>query len=84
MGVSVVRRHHLEIQRVIAGVDVVLDSHVRELDVALVVARQVVLSCPILDLQRVAVRSAVAVVAIAIALLARTPIVRFMTNPFLA
>ena len=69
MRTSIVRRHHLDVERVIATIDVVLDPHVRELDVALVVARQVVLPRPILDLQRIAVRPAIAVVTIAIALL---------------
>lgn len=49
--------------------DLVLDAHVRELDVALLVARQVVLVRPGLDFQRASVRSAVAVAAIAIPLL---------------
>ena len=66
---SIVRRHHLDIERAIATVDVVLNAHVWELDVALVVARQVMLPGPVLDLQRVAVRPAIAVVTIAIALL---------------
>jgi hypothetical protein len=34
-------RHDLDVERVIAAVDVVLDAHVRELNVALVVTRQV-------------------------------------------
>jgi hypothetical protein len=55
--------------RVVAPVDVVLDADVRELDMAPVVARKVVLPCPVLNLQRIAIGSAVAVVTIAIALL---------------
>ena len=69
VGASVVRRHHLDVERVIAAIDVVLDPDVWELDMPLVVARQVVLPRPVLDLQRIAVRPAVAVVAVSIALL---------------
>jgi hypothetical protein len=64
-----VRRHDLDVERVIASIDVVLDAHVRELHVPLVVARQVVLSRPVLDLQWIAIGSPIAVVTIAIALL---------------
>jgi hypothetical protein len=64
-----VRRHHLDVKRVVAAVDVVLDANVRELEVPLVVTRQVVLSCPALDLQRVAVGPAIAVAPVAIPLL---------------
>jgi hypothetical protein len=64
-----VRRHDLDVERVITPIDVVLDAHVRELDVAPIVAGKVVLPCPILDLQRSAIGSAIAVVTIAIALL---------------
>ena len=63
------RRHDLDVERVVASIDVVLDAHVRELDVPLVVARQLVLPRPVLDLQRIAVRPAIAVVTIAIAFL---------------
>jgi hypothetical protein len=62
---------------VVTAVDVVLDAHVRELDVALVVTRQVVLSCPVLDLQRIAVRPAIAVVTIAIPFLQELLILAF-------
>jgi hypothetical protein len=54
---------------VVAAVDVVLHADVWELDVPLVVTRQVVLACPVLDLQRIAVGPAVAVVAVAVPLL---------------
>ncbi len=77
MGTSVVRRHDLDVDRVIASMDVVLDADVRELDVTLVVARKVVISCPVLDLQRIAIGSAVAVVTIAIALLQELLILAF-------
>lgn len=77
MGASVVRRHHLDVERVIASIDVVLDADVRELDVALVVAGKVVLPCPVLDLQRIAIGSAIAVVTIAIALLQELLILAF-------
>jgi hypothetical protein len=50
MGAWVVRCHHLEIQRVIAAVDVVLDACVRELNVALFVAREVLFASPVPDL----------------------------------
>jgi hypothetical protein len=46
-------------------------------DVALVVATKVVLPCPVLDLQRIAIGSAVAVVTIAIALLQELLILAF-------
>jgi hypothetical protein len=69
VGASIVRCHDLDVKRVTASIDVVLDAHVRELDVALVVARKVVLPRPVLNLQRIAVGPAIAVVAIAIALL---------------
>jgi hypothetical protein len=77
VGAPVVRRHDLDVECVIASVDVVLDADVRELDVALVVARQVVLPGPVLNLQRVAIGSAVAVVTIAIALLQELLILAF-------
>jgi len=77
VGASVVRRHDLDIERVIAPIDVVLDAHVWELDVPLVVARQVVLPGPVLNLQRVTVGSAIAVVTIAIALLQELLILAF-------
>ena len=66
---SIVRRHDLDVERVVAAVDVVLDPDVGELHVPLVVTRQVVLARPALDLQRVAVGPAVAVVAVAVPLL---------------
>ena len=71
------RRHDLDVERVIACIDVVLDADVRKLDVPLVVARQVVLARPLLDLQRIAVGSAIAVVTIAIALLQELLILAF-------
>lgn len=64
---SIVRRQHLDIEREIAAVDVVLDPHVRKHHVPLVVARQVVVVCPVLDLTEIAVRTAVGVLAIPIA-----------------
>ena len=75
MRTSVVRRHDLDVERVIAAVDVVLDAHVWELDVALLVARQVVVARSLLDLQRIAVRPTIAVATIAIALLQKLLIV---------
>jgi hypothetical protein len=62
---------------VIASIDVVLDAHIRELDVAPVVARKVVLPCPVLDLPRTAIGPAIAVVTIAIALLQELLILAF-------
>ena len=58
----------LDVECVIASIDVVLDADVRELDVPLVVARQGVLPGPILNLQSVAIGSAIAVATIAIEL----------------
>ncbi len=69
VGAPVVRRHDLDVERLVASVDVVLDAHVRELDVPLVVTRQVVLVRPGLDLQQAAVRPSVAVIAVAVRLL---------------
>ena len=69
MRASVVRRHDLDVERMVASVDVVLDPDVWKLDVSLVVARQVVLRRPGADLVELAIGSAVAVVAIAIPLL---------------
>ena len=60
------RRHHLHVEGVVASFDVVLDTYVRELDVPLVVAWQVVLSRPVLNFKRIAIRPAIAVVTIAI------------------
>ena len=77
VGASVVRRHDLDVERVIASIDVVLDADVRELDVAPVVAGKVVLPCPVLDLQRIAIGSTVAIVTIAIALLQELLILAF-------
>jgi hypothetical protein len=57
-----VRRHDLDVERVIASIDVVLDADVRELDVAAIVAGKVVFPCPVLDLERCAVWPAVGVV----------------------
>jgi hypothetical protein len=42
MRASIVSRHHLDVERAIATVDVVLDPDVWELHMSLVVARQVV------------------------------------------
>ena len=69
MGASIVRRHHLDVDRTVASIDVVFNAHVRELDVPLVVARKLVLPRPFLDLQRISVRSAIAVVTISVAFL---------------
>jgi hypothetical protein len=77
MGTAIVRRHDLDVERVLTAVDVVLDAHVGELDVAMVVTRQVVLSCPVLNLQRIAIGSAIAVVTIAVALLQELLILAF-------
>jgi hypothetical protein len=66
MSASIVRRHYLDVECVIPTVDVVFDADIWKLDVALVVARQVVLPRPFLDLQRIAVRPTVTVVAITI------------------
>jgi hypothetical protein len=62
-------RHHLHVERMFTAVDVVLDAHVGELDMALLVTGEVVLSRPIDDLVQAAVWAAVAVVAVAIAVL---------------
>jgi hypothetical protein len=77
VGASIVRRHDLDVQRVVASIDVVLDAHVGKLDVSLVVARQVVLSRPVLDLERIAVGPAIAVVTIAIPFLQELLILAF-------
>ena len=77
MRASIVRRHDLDVERVVAAVDVVLDPHVGELDVPLVVTRQVVLPRPGLDLQRVAVGPAIAVVAVAVPLLQELLVLAF-------
>jgi hypothetical protein len=74
---SVVRRHDLDVERVIASIDVVLDADVRELDVAAIVAGKVVFPCPVLDLERCAVWPAVGVVATAIAFLQELLILAF-------
>jgi hypothetical protein len=60
------RRHHLDIECVIATVDVVLNALVWELDVALVVARQVVLPRPGPDLVDVPIGPSVAILPVAI------------------
>ncbi len=77
MGTAIVRRHDFDVERVISPVDVVFDSYVRELDVSLVIARKIVLPRPVLDLQRIAVRSAIAVVTIAIPFLQELLILAF-------
>jgi hypothetical protein len=69
MRASIVRRHHLDVERVIAAVDVVLDPDVWELHVPLVIARQVVLDGPRSNLLDLAIGASIAVVAIAIPLL---------------
>ena len=63
------RRHDLDIEGVVTSIDVVLNAHIRELHVALVVARQVVLPRPVLDFERIAIGSAIAIVTIAITFL---------------
>jgi hypothetical protein len=69
MSPAIMWRHHLHVERVFTAVDVVLDAHVGELDVALLVTGEVVLTRPIDDLVQAAVWAAVAVVAVAIAVL---------------
>jgi hypothetical protein len=69
MRASIVRRHHLDVERAIATVDVVLNPDVWELHMSLVVARQVVLQGPGSDLFRLAIRPAVTVAPVAIPLL---------------
>jgi hypothetical protein len=66
---SIVRRHHLDVERAIATVDVVLNPDVWELHMSLVVARQVVLQGPGSDLFKLAIRPAVTVAPVAIPLL---------------
>ena len=68
MGASIVRRHHLDVDRTVASIDVVFNAHIRELDVPLVVAWKLVLPRPFLNLER-AVRSAIAVVTISVSFL---------------
>ena len=77
MRASIVRRHNLDVERVIASIDVVLDAHVRKLDVPPVVAGKVALPCPVLDLQRIAIGSAIAAVTIAVVLLQEPLILAF-------
>jgi hypothetical protein len=66
MSASIVRRHHFEIERVIAAVDVVLDARVRELHVTPFVAREVVFASPVPNLVKLPIWPAITVVAIAI------------------
>ena len=54
MSASIMRRHHLDVERAIATVDVVLNPDVWELHMSLVVARQVVLQGPGSDLVKLA------------------------------
>jgi hypothetical protein len=61
--------HDLHVERVFTSVDVVLNANVWKLDVPPLVARQVMLSCPVEDLIEAAARTSVAVVAIAVGLL---------------
>ena len=65
---AIVGRHDLDIQGVVACIDVD-DAHVRELHVPLVVAWKFVLPRPLLDLERIAVRPAIAVDAISVSFL---------------
>ena len=67
MGASVVRRHDLDVERVIASIDVVLHARVGELDVPLGVARQLVLSRPLLDLEYRPIRLSIRIVSVSIA-----------------
>ena len=76
MCASIVRRHHLDVECVIAAVDVVLDADVRELHLTPAIARQVVLQGPGPDLVDVAIRAAIAVIALAVPLLKEFLIVR--------
>jgi hypothetical protein len=61
--------HDLHIERVFTSVDVVLDTHVWELDMPPIVTRQFMLSCIVENLIEAAAGTSVAVVAIAIGLL---------------
>jgi len=56
---SIVRRHHLDVERAIATVDVVLDPDVWELHVPLIVAWQLVLQGPGANLFKLAIWPAV-------------------------
>ena len=69
MRASVVRRHDLDVERVVAAVDVVLDPDVWELHVPLVIAGQVMLLRPAADLLKLAIWPAVTVAPVAIPLL---------------
>jgi hypothetical protein len=69
VGASIVRRHDLDVDRTVTSIDVEFNAHVRELNVPLVVAGKLVLPRPFLDLQRIAVRSAIAVVTISVSFL---------------
>ena len=69
MRASIVRCHDLDVEHPVTPVDVVLDPNVGELDVPVVVARQLVLLCPGADLLEPAVGSAITVIAIAISFL---------------
>src|SRR2546428_12934096 len=65
---AVVRRHHLDVERAIATVHVVLDPDIWELHMPLVVAREVVLQRPGADLFKLAIWSAVTVAPVPIRL----------------
>jgi hypothetical protein len=66
---SVVRRHDLDVECVVAAFDVVLNAHIRELYVPLVVAGQVVVDGPLLDLFDLTIGAAVPVFPVTIPLL---------------
>ena len=66
MRASIVRCEHLDIQRVVPAIEIVLNPGIRELDVALLVAWEVVFACPCADLVNVTIGPAVAVFAVTI------------------
>ena len=68
MRATVVRREHLDVLVAFAAVDLVLDAEVGEVD-AVVEVRQVVFARPAADFLLVAVRSSIAVGAVAVVVL---------------
>ena len=67
MRAPVVRRHDLDVECVVAAFDVVLNTHVGELHMPLVVARQAVVDGPLLDLFDFAIGATIAPAMAAIA-----------------
>jgi hypothetical protein len=60
MGATIVDRQNLDVFVIMAPVNLVFETHVREVHVSIEV-RQIVLKCPVLDLSWIAVGAAVAV-----------------------